>query len=107
MNCSAISSVNPIYERLTSDDWLANYYIKRHRGVYEPEVRLWMIWISSTCMIGGLILLGFALEDLLPWIVTAVAWGIYVFGAVLSIMKWLILAYGNCSSNGLQSRYIS
>lgn len=33
-------------------------------------------------MIGGLIFLGFALQDLLPWIATAFAWAIYVFGAV-------------------------
>jgi len=41
-----------------------------------------MIWISDAFMIGGLIFLGFALEDLLPWIATAFAWAIYVFGAV-------------------------
>lgn len=33
-------------------------------------------------MIGGLIFLGFALEDLIPWIGTAFAWAIYVFGAL-------------------------
>jgi hypothetical protein len=42
-----------------------------------------MIWISDAFMIGGLIFLGFALQDLLPWIATAFAWAIYVFGAVL------------------------
>jgi hypothetical protein len=41
-----------------------------------------MIWISDAAMIGGLIFLGFALEDLIPWIGTAFAWAIYVFGAV-------------------------
>ena len=64
------------------NDFLANSYIKRHHGIYEPEVRLWMIWISDAFMIGGLIFLGFALEDLLPWIATAFAWAIYVFGAL-------------------------
>jgi len=64
------------------NDFLAFSYIKRHHGIYEPEVRLWMIWISDACMIGGLIFLGFALQDLLPWIATAFAWAIYVFGAL-------------------------
>jgi hypothetical protein len=67
---------------LTEDDYLANSYIKRHRGIYEPEVRLWMIWIASAFMIGGLVFLGFALQDLLPWIAAAFAWAIYGFGAV-------------------------
>jgi hypothetical protein len=33
-------------------------------------------------MIGGLVFLGFALQDLIPWIGTAFAWAIYVFGTV-------------------------
>jgi hypothetical protein len=41
-----------------------------------------MIWIADACMIGGLIFLGVALEDLIPWIGTAFAWAIYVFGAL-------------------------
>jgi hypothetical protein len=85
---------------LTSDDWLANSYIKRHRGVYEPEVRLWMIWISSASMIGGLVFLGFALQDLLPWIATAFAWGIYVFGAVRPIFHFNKLTLAYCDSGG-------
>jgi hypothetical protein len=84
--CPLLSFLSPITSpipgQLTSDDFLANNYIKRHHGIYEPEVRLWTIWIADACMIGGLIFLGFALQDLLPWIATAFAWAIYVFGAV-------------------------
>jgi len=79
---SATSSVLSSPDLLIEDDYLANSYIKRHKGIYEPEVRLWMIWISDAFMIGGLIFLGFALQELLPWIATAFAWAIYVFGAV-------------------------
>ena len=43
-----------------------------------------MVWISDAFMTGGLIFLGFALQDLMPWVGTAFAWGIYVVGAVLS-----------------------
>jgi len=89
------------------DDYLANSYIKRHKGIYEPEVRLWMIWISDAFMIGGLVFLGFALQDLLPWIATAFAWAIYVFGAVRPHhVSQLILANGNCCHHSLQSRYL-
>ena len=66
------------------DDFLAKSYIERHHGVYEPEVRLWMIWISEAFMIAGLTFFGFCLQDLLPWISTAFAWAIYVFRAVNS-----------------------
>ena len=41
-----------------------------------------MIWISDACMVGGLVFLGFALQDLIPWIGTAIAWAIYVFGTL-------------------------
>jgi len=33
-------------------------------------------------MVGGLVFLGFALHDLIPWIRTAIAWAIYVFGTL-------------------------
>ena len=86
------------------DDYLANSYIKRHRGIYEPEVRLWMIWIADAFMIGGLVFLGFALQDLLPWIATAFAWAIYGFGAVRpNQVSQLTLAYCNCCHHSLQS----
>ena len=70
------------FTALITDDWLANSYIKRHHGLFEPEARLWMIYIASSSMIGGLIFLGFSLQELLPWIATAFGWGIYVFGSV-------------------------
>jgi len=90
------------------NDFLANNYIKTHAGVFEPECRfvligflsecrLWMIWIADSFMIGGLIFLGFSLQDLLPWIATAFAWGIYVFGAVHT-------SIGNSSDGSLPQR---
>jgi hypothetical protein len=42
-------------------------------------------------MIGGLIFLGFALQGLISWIGTAVAWAIYVFGALTATVA--VLAY--------------
>lgn len=50
-----------------------------------------MIWTADACMIGGLAFLGFALGDLLPWVATAVAWAIYVFGALTATVA--ITAY--------------
>ena len=91
--------------QLTIDDFLANSYIKRHHGMYEPEVRLWMIWISDAFMIGGLVFLGVSLQDLLPWIATAFAWSIYVFGTVsFAQIYFLTLVYGNGCDYRVQSR---
>lgn len=52
--------------------------------MYQPEVRLWAVAVASPLMIGGLILLGFALGNHMSWVAVAFGWGIYVFGTVWS-----------------------
>lgn len=61
-------------------DGIAKRYIKTHGGHFEPEVRLRAIWFSTPFMLAGLIGLGFALQDGYHYMVTAVFWGLYVFG---------------------------
>src|SRR5271170_6829023 len=68
------------------NDWLANSYIKRHHGIYEPETRLWMAWISTAFMTGGLIFIGFVFENLMGFYIIEVAWGIYLFGMITSVV---------------------
>lgn len=65
-------------------DWIAKSYIHSHKGHFEPEVRLRAIWLSTPFMIAGLIGLGFALEDGYHYMVTAVFWGLYVFGIMIT-----------------------
>ncbi|KAH0371359.1 MFS general substrate transporter, partial [Aureobasidium melanogenum] len=65
-------------------DWIAKSYIHSHNGHFEPEVRLRAIWLSTPFMIAGLIGLGFSLEDGYHYMVTAVFWGLYVFGIMIS-----------------------
>ncbi|KAL6244298.1 hypothetical protein RBB50_008540 [Rhinocladiella similis] len=65
-------------------DFIATSYIKKHKGHFEPEVRLKAIWISTPFMIAGLIGLGFALEDAFHYMVTSVFWGLYVFGIMIT-----------------------
>jgi nitrate/nitrite transporter NarK len=65
-------------------DAIANNYIKRHKGHFEPEVRLKAIWISTPFMLAGLVGLGFALEDAYHYMVTSVFWGLYVFGIMIT-----------------------
>lgn len=65
-------------------DFIAKTYIKRHKGHFEPEVRLQAIWISTPFTVAGLVLIGFCLEDGYHYMITALAWGIYVFGTMVT-----------------------
>ncbi|OBT97709.1 hypothetical protein VE01_05026 [Pseudogymnoascus verrucosus] len=66
------------------NDFLARRYMQRHSGVFEPEARLWVVWIATPFMVGGLILLGFCFELHFHWVAIAFAWGIYCFGTLIS-----------------------
>jgi MFS family permease len=68
------------------NDWIANDYIRRHHGVYQPETRLWMTYISTAFMAGGLIFIGFVFENLMGFYVIEAAWGIYLFGMLTSVV---------------------
>jgi predicted MFS family arabinose efflux permease len=72
-------------------DFIAKMYIKRHKGHFEPEVRLTAIWFSTPFMIAGLVLLGFCLEDGYHYMLTSLAWGIYVFGIMITTVA--LVAY--------------
>ena len=65
-------------------DFIAKTYITRHKGHFEPEVRLTAIWISTPFMVAGLVLLGFCLENAYHYMLTSFAWGIYVFGIMIT-----------------------
>ncbi|KAH8758521.1 major facilitator superfamily domain-containing protein [Hyaloscypha sp. PMI_1271] len=65
-------------------DLAARVYMKRHNGILEPEARLAIIWFSTPFMIAGLVLLGFCLENGYHYMVTSLAWGLYVFGIMVT-----------------------
>jgi hypothetical protein len=65
-------------------DFLAHWYMGRHAGRLEPEARLAVVWLSTPFMIAGLILLGFALENGLHFMITSLGWGLYVFGIMIT-----------------------
>jgi MFS family permease len=64
-------------------DFIANTYIRRHDGHLPPEVRLWAVFLAEPFIITGLIVMGFALERHYHYMVTAVGWGLYVFGIMI------------------------
>jgi len=62
----------------------ANYYIRTHKGHFEPEVRLRVIYLALPLVIIGLVLFGQAMESGWHFMATAVVWGLYVFGIMIT-----------------------
>lgn len=66
-------------------DYNANAYIRSHKGHFEPEVRLRVIYFALPLVIVGLVLFGQSMEN--PdwhYMATAVVWGLYVFGMMIT-----------------------
>ncbi|KAF4470718.1 monophenol monooxygenase [Fusarium albosuccineum] len=73
------------------NDYMAHRYIKKHHGLYEPEVRLWTIYISIAFMVPALILVGQAFARTLHISAAIMGWGTYIFG--LMLMSVSVTAY--------------
>jgi hypothetical protein len=65
------------------NDWLARRYIRRHKGVFEPEVRLINGELAAVLMIAGLVLVGQALHLHLQVAAVIVGWGMHVVGIMI------------------------
>ncbi|EEY23061.1 conserved hypothetical protein [Verticillium alfalfae VaMs.102] len=66
------------------NDWIAQRYVRKHNGVFEPEARLYMIYLAAIPMIGGLVLLGQALDRHLSVAAVIMGWGLHSFGIMLT-----------------------
>ncbi|KAF2993748.1 hypothetical protein E8E13_001001 [Curvularia kusanoi] len=65
-------------------DSIARLYIKKHENHFEPEARLWAMWVSTPFLLAGLIGLGFCLQDGYHYMLTSLFWGLYVFGIMIT-----------------------
>jgi MFS family permease len=65
-------------------DAIFHQYTRTHNGHFKPEARLHAIWISTPFMLCGLIGLGFSLQEAYHYMITAVFWGLYVFGIMVT-----------------------
>lgn len=77
-------------------DFIGKVYIRRHHGQHEPEARLIAMWIATPFMIVGVIALGFSLANGYHYMVSAVLWGLYVFGIMIvttAVNSYLLDAY--------------
>lgn len=66
------------------NDWSAIYLSKRNRGIFEPEMRLWLALPCALFIPAGLLMFGIGLAAGVPWIVLAVGYAIWGFGFVVS-----------------------
>ena len=65
------------------NDMIAARSVKRHRGVFIPEVRLWTSYIGAAFMIPGLVLVGQTLHYQWHYVGLIFGWGMAQFGIML------------------------
>jgi len=75
------------------NDFLANRYVKRNHGVFEPEARLQGLYLALLVMIPGLLALGGTLQHHLSVAGIVFGWGLYTCGVMLAISS--IYAYAS------------
>ncbi|KAH6873807.1 major facilitator superfamily domain-containing protein [Thelonectria olida] len=61
-------------------DWLILFLAKRNRGIYEPEMRLWVMAAFTPFVPLGMILFGVGLTKGWEWPVIAIGYGMCSFG---------------------------
>lgn len=66
------------------NDYSAMYLAKRNKGIFEPEMRLWLALPAAILIPAGIIMFGVGLAHGSHWIVLAVAYGIWGFGFVVA-----------------------
>lgn len=65
------------------NDWIAERYVRKHNGLFVPEVRLWTNYIGIFFMIPGLVLVGQTLQRHLHWAALVFGWGMFQFGVMV------------------------
>jgi hypothetical protein len=75
------------------NDFIATRYIRKHNGVFNPEVRLSGVYVPWLIGISGLILFGQGLQHHLHWVAIAFGWGLNSFstlGATTAISAYFL-----------------
>ncbi|PWW79971.1 MFS transporter [Tuber magnatum] len=66
------------------NDFIQARSIRKNKGLFEPESRLWAIHFSTGFTAVGLGLLGIGLQNLWSWGVIALLWGAYIWSLMIS-----------------------
>ncbi|KAH9950835.1 MFS general substrate transporter [Amylocystis lapponica] len=74
------------------NDWVQNVCIRRNKGVFEAEMRLWTCYIAVPLYVAGFVLIGAGLEKHLSIAALVMGWGI----AQIAIMINTTAVYSYC-----------
>ncbi|GAA5965638.1 hypothetical protein JCM21900_003044 [Sporobolomyces salmonicolor] len=66
------------------NDAVANWYIRRHNGLFKPECRLYIYFVAAFLMIPGLNIVGQGLQHQLNVASIIIGWGCYVVGVMIA-----------------------
>lgn len=81
-------------------DLSARIYRSRHNGQLAPEARLIPIYFATPLMVLGIVFLGYSLQNSWHYMVTAVTWGLFVYGILIcttGINAYLLDVYPEAS----------
>ncbi|EPQ53473.1 MFS general substrate transporter [Gloeophyllum trabeum ATCC 11539] len=76
-----------------ANDWIQSWSIRRNKGVFEAESRLWACYIAIPLYICGFVLLGAAVENHLSPGAVVMGWGI----AEVAVMINTVAVYAYCN----------
>lgn len=82
-------------------DWMILRMAKRNNGIYEPEMRLWLILAFLPLLVVGLLMFGIGLADSRPWWFLCIGQVLAAFGGVPASsisLTYLTDAYTEVSS---------
>ncbi|KAG0148711.1 hypothetical protein CROQUDRAFT_654544 [Cronartium quercuum f. sp. fusiforme G11] len=66
------------------NDFLANRLTRRNKGIFEPEMRLWTLYVGLPPFIVGFVLLGAAFEKKLHLAILVLGWGLAQIAVMIS-----------------------
>ncbi|KAJ3571273.1 hypothetical protein NP233_g3860 [Leucocoprinus birnbaumii] len=75
------------------NDWIMDFTIKRNKGVFEAESRLWTCYIAVPLYVVGFIVLGAAIQNHLNVGALVMGWGIAELAIMINTVA--VYAYGN------------
>lgn len=76
------------------NDWIADWRIRKNKGVFEAEMRLWTLYIALPFYVAGFILLGASFQNRLPVAALIFGWGM----AEIAIMVTTVAVYAYCNN---------
>ncbi|TFY60298.1 hypothetical protein EVJ58_g5242 [Rhodofomes roseus] len=75
------------------NDWVMNFCIRRNKGVFEAEMRLWTVYIAVPLYICGFLVLGASFQKHLGVGALVMGWGI----AEVAVMICTVAVYAYCN----------